>query len=759
MIFEKKYYCWYVLFIFFFSSLIYAQGPKPPIPSASALMMFEELKRQEEISGIPEISVRKKAPAYSIETDRLIMDLNPNPANASTSCNETFIAMDPANQNLFISSCNFWLSALTTPPGNNYALGYAYTKDAGGTWINNPAVVPYYGTHNRAFDPIVAFSGSGDGAHSGYFGGASIKSPGGDARVVLTRVDNMDTTPVINSTKTAMAPFPNAYFSFWDKPWLAVDNIDGSPYKERVYMCAYSYFSRDTENNDPTLGGLFFAYSTNRGDTWSSIKRITYDVPNSAFSSYVQIAIGPNGEVYVCYENIGFIGGGIWFEKSLDGGDTWTTETLAYAITDVGNDPYLELPGKDGAPDYSDFGYFKTGTNTRPFNANEGQRALSLPAMACDNWADSPNKGNIYIAWAGDPPPNDDLSDLGDIFFISSTDGGTSWSEPIRVNNDLTTTDQYFPAVTTTPDGRVLVMFYDSRYDSPANDKIDVTVAISYDGGVTFPDQRRITDVSFSPRFSSGLTMFIGDYNGIAANNEKALGVWCDFRTADTPDVDRKQIYSDTIDIGRPTGSISINSDSDYTATNLVNLNLSASDFPIDGTGLKDMRFSNDGGIWSGWINYTESFSWLLSSAEGIRTVYVQFRDNSNNISKGTISDTILYDITKPTSQVLSPNGTTTTTLLLLEWSASDIGMESSGIDFVKIYWKKDTGSFALYGTYPSSITNVSFDTSSHGGDGVYEFYSIAYDKAGNIEDAPTVSDVSVIVSSSTGIEDWKILK
>lgn len=735
-----------------------AGHPKPPVPSGSAMEIFEESYPSVTPKQIIESLPQKETVEYSFGVDRLIMDQNPDPSKASNACNETFIAVDPANPAVFVSSCNFWLTSQTTPAGNNYALGYAYTQNGGTTWQNSPAVIPYYSGHNRAFDPIVAFSGSGENAHSAYFGGASIKNPGGDARIVITRVDNMDTTPVVNSTKNVMSPFPTN-FSFWDKPWLAVDNVDASPYKGNIYMCAYPYFTTSAYNNDPTLSGLYFSRSADRGETWSAIKLLTNDDPNSAFSSYNQIAIGPSGEVYVCYENLGFIGGGIWFEKSTDAGDTWSTETLAYAIQNVGNDPYLELPGKDGAADYSDFGYFKTGANTRPFNANEGQRALSLPAMACDNSPTSPYKGNIYISWAGDPQPNDDTSDLGDIFFIKSTDGGNTWSSPTRVNDDLTTNDQYFPAVATSPDGRIFVLFYDSRYDA-GNDKIDVTVATSYDGGETFPEQTRITDISFSPRFSSGLTMFIGDYNGIAASNAKALGVWCDFRTADTTEVDRKQIISDTmkIDDTPPTGTIVINSGADYSTTTTLQILITATDPSPKSSGIRDMRFSRDTLIWSDWENFSPTKTMTISDGDGAKKIYAELRDHADNVSTNEISDTIIIDTTKPASSVVSPSGVITNHILSIDWLSDDLGGYASGVQSVSIYWNKNGGAHQLLGTYPATITSTDFDTLPYGGAGIYGFYSVAQDTAGNIESESGSNDIEVTVQFPSAVEDWQKL-
>ena len=91
-------------------------------------------------------------------------------------------------------------------------------------------------------------------------------------------------------------------------------------------------------------------------------------------------------------------------------------------------------------------------------------------------------------------------------------------------------------------------------------------------------------------------------------------------------------------DITPPTGSIVINGGTPRTLTTSVTLSLSASD---TGSGVSQMRFSNDGSTWSSWEAYGASKPWTLTPGIGTKTVYVQYQDSAGN-SSGSFSDTIL---------------------------------------------------------------------------------------------------------------------
>ena len=100
------------------------------------------------------------------------------------------------------------------------------------------------------------------------------------------------------------------------------------------------------------------------------------------------------------------------------------------------------------------------------------------------------------------------------------------------------------------------------------------------------------------------------------------------------------------VDKTPPTGTIIINNDAAYTNTTSVTLNLSAID--TGGSGLDKMQFSNNGTTWSTTEVYATKKAWVLTTGDGIKTVYAKFKDLAGNWST-PVSDTIILDTTKPT--------------------------------------------------------------------------------------------------------------
>jgi hypothetical protein len=110
-----------------------------------------------------------------------------------------------------------------------------------------------------------------------------------------------------------------------------------------------------------------------------------------------------------------------------------------------------------------------------------------------------------------------------------------------------------------------------------------------------------------------------------------------------------------TVNNVAPTGTITINGGAAATKSATVSLALSAAD-PLPGSGVGSMRFHNeDTETWSAWEPFATSRAWLLSSGEGNKTVYVQYRDNADNISTTVIRDAIKLDTTAPTISGMSP--------------------------------------------------------------------------------------------------------
>jgi len=89
--------------------------------------------------------------------------------------------------------------------------------------------------------------------------------------------------------------------------------------------------------------------------------------------------------------------------------------------------------------------------------------------------------------------------------------------------------NQFFPWIAATPSGRFIAMWLDRRQD-PNNHDIGTFEAISNNDGATWKN-KDISTTTWNPDlgfFTSGA--FIGDYSGLAANDEVTYPVWTDGR-------------------------------------------------------------------------------------------------------------------------------------------------------------------------------------------------------------------------------------
>ncbi|MCX8173640.1 MAG: Ig-like domain-containing protein [Thermoplasmata archaeon] len=111
-------------------------------------------------------------------------------------------------------------------------------------------------------------------------------------------------------------------------------------------------------------------------------------------------------------------------------------------------------------------------------------------------------------------------------------------------------------------------------------------------------------------------------------------------------------VCSDTIvlDTVPPMGSLTINNNADYTNTENVWLQVSATDAT---SGIDGVRFSNDGTTWSGWQPVTQNMAWTLGGGDGLKQVYAQVRDRSGLTA--ACSDTIYLDKSPPPAPSFYP--------------------------------------------------------------------------------------------------------
>lgn len=269
-----------------------------------------------------------------------------------------------------------------------------------------------------------------------------------------------------------------------DKQWSAIDRRNNN-----IYL-TWTEFDKYGSKNTADSSRILFSKSLDAGETWSEPKKINsisgdcIDDDNTVEGAVP--AVGANGEIYVSWASTR----GIVFNRSTDEGETWLAEDI---LVD-------SLPGG--------WAYDVPGI----------LRANGLPVIKCDLSGGNAH-GTIYINWSDQKNGVDDT----DIWLKKSTDGGNTWSNSIRVNDDNTQKHQFFTWMDVDQtNGNLFFIFYDRRnYDYS---KTDVYMAISTDGGTTFQNTR----ISESP-FIPDEGVFFGDYTNIVAHNNIVRPIWTRF--------------------------------------------------------------------------------------------------------------------------------------------------------------------------------------------------------------------------------------
>lgn len=194
-------------------------------------------------------------------------------------------------------------------------------------------------------------------------------------------------------------------------------------------------------------------------------------------------------------------------------------------------------------------------------------------------------------------------------------------------------------------------------------------------------------------------------------------------------------------------GPVLIKNGSAHTATTGVNVGVAATDA---GSGVSLVRLSNSSAMTGDVLtsgqsyNYLPSIPWLLPAGDGLKTVYVQWRDASGNWS-AVVNDTITLDTTAPTGTVLINGGAAATTSanVTLNLSATDAA-GGSGVHSVLI---SNSADFSGSSPIPYATT-VPWTLSA--GDGTKTVRVRFVDAVGNTSAAP-VSDTINLDAPPTG--------
>jgi hypothetical protein len=383
--------------------------------------------------------------------------------------------------------------------GSNGFAGYGYSLDGGQTFTDG-GPFPAGPSGDLSFgDPSLAYS-----ARDNAFYFASLSSAG----LSLWRSSNNC------QSFTYMGVIHSGFGD--DKELMAVDNTPTSPFYGRLYV-GWTDFGSSADINVAT--------HSDDGLTWSEPKNF----PGSGQAGQgVYPAVAPNGDVYMALVNRGFGLGDHqdqWLWRSTDGGESWQQRA------NIGTDQ-LQPEDQETSIDCG-----RQALNGDIRNLSSPQIVITPDAAAAAG----------YVIHAVYPYDADGTGpDHSDVFYRQSTDGAASWSNEVRLNDDSTTTDQFYPAIGVGETGILAVSFYDRRLDPVDNLLFDRYVTVSTDGGLSWSPNERMSDVSSdvaqtNPNFDGLATCYHGDYDQVAVSGNLAHLVWSDDRrvteTGPNPDV------------------------------------------------------------------------------------------------------------------------------------------------------------------------------------------------------------------------------
>ncbi|MFL6128679.1 MAG: sialidase family protein [Mycobacteriales bacterium] len=343
----------------------------------------------------------------------------------------------------------------------------------------------------RASDPWVTFSPDGVAYYL-----TLTTSAGNDSAMLVNRSTDGGLTwsPPVTLIRE------DSVFNFNDKNSITADPFDSN------YVYAIwdrSRFPSDKREVHSIAGfprsirsDAILVRSTNGGRTWEAPRAIFRPKANQ-FGIGHQIVVLSDGTLvdsFMLFHGSGSNKKGqeVAVMISRDKGATWTAPiSVAKALPGFVSDP------EDGAP-------VRTGD--------------IIPDIAA-----GPNR-SVYVVWQ-----EATLASSGSaIAMAKSTDGGLTWSAPVRVNK-VPTTQAFTPSIEVLPNGTVGLTHYDFRFNTPdgaATLPTDYWFLHSHDGGATWSESR-VTPSSFDMRkapFARGF--FVGDYEGLTTQSGQFLALF-----------------------------------------------------------------------------------------------------------------------------------------------------------------------------------------------------------------------------------------
>jgi hypothetical protein len=400
--------------------------------------------------------------------------------------------------------------------GGAHGLVAGVTDDGGATWTTS---IPEFsrcagagpgdpGYFERSSDPWLSFSPNGNLYAIAI---ATDFSTARNAVLVSRSTDGGDSweEPITLRFDRSRSDVPLGT-NFNDKETITADPNDSSfayaVWDRLVFPSSRASAAAQEHNKFAFRGPTWFARTTNGGASWERARPI-FDPGEQNQTISNQIVVLPNGDLVDGFTLIrshrkpSLRGNHVAVIRSRDHGETWSKPTIVARLGTVGI--------SDPEP-----------VNCRPFIPGNPPCTLVrtgdiVPDFAVDD-SGGPNDGNVYAVWQ-----ENHSSPFGDdaIMLSRSTDGGTSWSAPVQVNDTPSgyNAQAFTAAVDVRDDGDVAVTYYDMRDDVAGDSALDTDywIAHSHDAGATWSGSQQLTgpfDMRSAP-YARGY--FVGDYEGL----------------------------------------------------------------------------------------------------------------------------------------------------------------------------------------------------------------------------------------------------
>ncbi len=403
---------------------------------------------------------------------------------------EPYLAINPVNPNNFIG---VWQQDRWSNGGSRGVAG-AISMDGGGTWARVTA--PFSrcsggnaangGDYERATDPWVSFGPDGT-AHQVAL--AFNNRANADNAILVSRsVDGGRTwsNPITVRRDGAQA--------FNDKEAIAADPTDA--------RYVYVVWDRLAGNNGPT----WFARTADGGASWEPAREI-YNPSAQGQTINNQIVVLPDGVLVLFFTEIADAGPQLRIMRSADKGATWSAPITIAAHQGIGTvDPETGTPIRDGSI--------------------LGAIAVGKSGTMAAVWQDARFAGGVRDG----------------IAFARSTDGGLTWSVPVRVNGDPAV-PAFLPTIAIRDDGLIGVSYFDFRSNTadPATLPTDSWLATSSDG-IAWQERAAAPAFDYATAPLAGESYFLGDYTALGAAGTTFVSF--NGRTTGTTTSNRSDIFA-----------------------------------------------------------------------------------------------------------------------------------------------------------------------------------------------------------------------